>query len=172
VAGPRCAAVRLGVKRSTLQFRMQKLGISARALELPGGSLSPVAIGDPPPARSGALPSVRSPPSPCQETGVLPSPGHWHLGTSPRPAPPRPASRLPQPQVARHELRLHRRARGVHCLWVADVLTVLDAERTLLAAQDLPADSETLPATALVAVYKALGGGWDIAPEQAYSKAP
>jgi multidrug efflux pump len=55
---------------------------------------------------------------------------------------------------------------------VTDFLTVLDAERTLLAAQDLLADSETLTATALVAVYKALGGGWEIAPEQAYSKAP
>jgi multidrug efflux system outer membrane protein len=55
---------------------------------------------------------------------------------------------------------------------VADFLTVLDAERMLLAAQDLLADSETLTATALVGVYKALGGGWDIAPERAYAKAP
>ena len=31
VAGPPGAAVRLGMKRSTLQFRMQKLGISRRA---------------------------------------------------------------------------------------------------------------------------------------------
>jgi multidrug efflux system outer membrane protein len=54
--------------------------------------------------------------------------------------------------VARDERRLHRRARGVHCLGVADFLTVLDAERTLLAAQDRLADSETLTATALVAV--------------------
>ena len=30
VAGPHGAAVRLGLKRSTLQFRMQKLGISRR----------------------------------------------------------------------------------------------------------------------------------------------
>jgi outer membrane protein, multidrug efflux system len=60
----------------------------------------------------------------------------------------------------------------VHCLGVADVLTVLDAERTLLAAQDLLADSETLTATALVAVSKALGGGWDIAPDMADSRAP
>jgi multidrug efflux system outer membrane protein len=60
----------------------------------------------------------------------------------------------------------------VHCLGVADFLTVLDAERTLLAAQDLLADSETLTATALVAVYKALGGGWEMAPERADAKAP
>jgi NodT family efflux transporter outer membrane factor (OMF) lipoprotein len=43
---------------------------------------------------------------------------------------------------------------------VSDFLTVLDAERTLLQAQDQLAQSETSTATALVAVYKALGGGW------------
>jgi outer membrane protein, multidrug efflux system len=55
---------------------------------------------------------------------------------------------------------------------VADFLTVLDAERTLLEAQDRLAESETLTATALVAVYKALGGGWEIADERTYSKKP
>jgi multidrug efflux system outer membrane protein len=44
---------------------------------------------------------------------------------------------------------------------VADFLTVLDAERVLLDAQDRLADSETRTATALIAVYKALGGGWE-----------
>jgi len=44
---------------------------------------------------------------------------------------------------------------------VADFLTVLDAERTLLTAQDLLAASETRTATTLIAVYKALGGGWE-----------
>jgi multidrug efflux pump len=44
---------------------------------------------------------------------------------------------------------------------VTDFLTVLDAERTLLEAQDRLADSETRTATALIAVYKALGGGWE-----------
>jgi multidrug efflux system outer membrane protein len=63
-------------------------------------------------------------------------------------------------------------ARQRYQFGVTDFLTVLDAERTLLAAQDLLADSETLTATALVAVYKALGGEWEIAPERAYSKAP
>jgi NodT family efflux transporter outer membrane factor (OMF) lipoprotein len=43
---------------------------------------------------------------------------------------------------------------------VSDFLTVLDAERTLLQAQDQFAQSETNTATSLVAVYKALGGGW------------
>lgn len=45
---------------------------------------------------------------------------------------------------------------------VADFLTVLDAERRLLEVQDRLAQSETATATALVAVFKALGGGWQI----------
>ncbi len=45
---------------------------------------------------------------------------------------------------------------------LADFLTVLDAERTLLEAQDRLAESETRTATALIAVYKALGGGWEL----------
>ena len=44
----------------------------------------------------------------------------------------------------------------------ADFLSVLDAERTLLEAQDRLAASQTRTVTALVAVYKALGGGWEI----------
>ncbi|MSQ20091.1 MAG: hypothetical protein EXR39_11190 [Betaproteobacteria bacterium] len=43
---------------------------------------------------------------------------------------------------------------------VSDFLTVLDAERRLLQDQDQLAQSEMTTATALVAVYKALGGGW------------
>jgi multidrug efflux system outer membrane protein len=42
-----------------------------------------------------------------------------------------------------------------------DFLTVLDAERVLLEAQDQLAQTDTQTATALVAVYKALGGGWE-----------
>ncbi|MEO7403931.1 MAG: TolC family protein [Burkholderiales bacterium] len=42
----------------------------------------------------------------------------------------------------------------------SDFLAVLDAERRLLADQTALASSETSTATALVAVYKALGGGW------------
>ena len=42
-----------------------------------------------------------------------------------------------------------------------DFLTVLDAERVLLEAQDQLAQTQTQTATALVAVYKALGGGWE-----------
>jgi multidrug efflux system outer membrane protein len=41
-----------------------------------------------------------------------------------------------------------------------DFLTVLDAERTMLEAEDRLAASETETATALLSVYKALGGGF------------
>lgn len=48
---------------------------------------------------------------------------------------------------------------------IIDFLQVLDAERTLLEAEDRLAQSRTEVATTLVAVYKALGGGWqDIPP--------
>ncbi len=43
-----------------------------------------------------------------------------------------------------------------------DFLTVLDSERRLLEAQENLAQSETSTSTALVALYKALGGGWEI----------
>ncbi len=43
---------------------------------------------------------------------------------------------------------------------VADFLTVLDAERVQLQVEDSLAASETRTATALVAIFKALGGGW------------
>ena len=46
---------------------------------------------------------------------------------------------------------------------VDDFLTVLDAELRLLETQDLLADARTRSATALIAVYKALGGGWEVA---------
>ena len=49
---------------------------------------------------------------------------------------------------------------------VADFLTVLDAERVLFDAQDQLAQSHTRTFTALVAVYKALGGGWEIESKQ------
>lgn len=47
---------------------------------------------------------------------------------------------------------------------VSDFLTVIDANRAQLEAEDLLAASETRAATALVALYKALGGGWQVAP--------
>jgi NodT family efflux transporter outer membrane factor (OMF) lipoprotein len=44
---------------------------------------------------------------------------------------------------------------------VSDFLTVLDAERSLLASHQQLADSTTTVSANLVALYKALGGGWE-----------
>jgi outer membrane protein TolC len=51
-----------------------------------------------------------------------------------------------------------------------DFLSVLDAERSLYAADDKLAQSERDTALDLVALYKALGGGWQTEGE-ATSKA-
>jgi multidrug efflux system outer membrane protein len=64
-------------------------------------------------------------------------------------------------ESARASEKATRLARLRYQYGAADFLTVLDAERTLLQAQDQLAVSETATATALVAVYKALGGGWE-----------
>ena len=45
---------------------------------------------------------------------------------------------------------------------VADFLTVLVAESSLLAAQQQLASSTTTVSSNLVALYKALGGGWEV----------
>jgi outer membrane protein, multidrug efflux system len=51
-------------------------------------------------------------------------------------------------------------ARARFDVGVSDFLAVLDAERELLAARDRLAQAQTTAATSLVAVYKALAGGW------------
>lgn len=45
---------------------------------------------------------------------------------------------------------------------VAHFLPVLDAERTQFQVEAQLAQSQTRIATSLVAIYKALGGGWEI----------
>ena len=52
-----------------------------------------------------------------------------------------------------------------------DFLEVLDAERTQLQAEDQLAQSRTDTAASLIAVYKALGGGWEQAPLPRYTRA-
>ena len=47
---------------------------------------------------------------------------------------------------------------------IVDFLEVLDTERTQLEAEDALAESRADTATSLIAVYKALGGGWQQAP--------
>ena len=46
---------------------------------------------------------------------------------------------------------------------LVDFLTVLDAERQLYNSEDLLAQSEIAVTTNLIALYKALGGGWEVA---------
>jgi len=53
-----------------------------------------------------------------------------------------------------------------------DFLEVLDAERTALSAELLLSQSRTDAATSLIAVYKALGGGWDLRETQDRSPTP
>jgi outer membrane protein TolC len=48
---------------------------------------------------------------------------------------------------------------------LVDFLTVLDTQRNVLMAQDALAQSREAVATDLVALYKALGGGWRAATE-------
>jgi multidrug efflux system outer membrane protein len=52
---------------------------------------------------------------------------------------------------------------------MVDFLSVLDAERTELQAENALAQSRTAAATSLIAVYKALGGGWETAPLPRYT---
>lgn len=54
---------------------------------------------------------------------------------------------------------------------MVDFLSVLDAERTQLQAEDALARARTGAATSLIAVYKALGGGWETAPLPRYTEA-
>jgi len=53
-------------------------------------------------------------------------------------------------------------AQSRYALGVADFLTVLDTERNLLATQQQLAQSTATVSSNLVALYKALGGGWEI----------
>jgi multidrug efflux system outer membrane protein len=46
-----------------------------------------------------------------------------------------------------------------------DFLRLLDAERSVLQAEDEVATAETDLNTSVVTIYKALGGGWEAAPE-------
>jgi outer membrane protein TolC len=49
---------------------------------------------------------------------------------------------------------------------LSDFLSVLEAQRQQLAAEDNLAQSDTSVVTNFVALYKALGGGWEAVPQQ------
>ena len=49
---------------------------------------------------------------------------------------------------------------------LGDFLAVLDAQRQLYVNENLLAQSQTVVTTNLIALYKALGGGWESFPQQ------
>ncbi|HQN01631.1 MAG TPA: TolC family protein, partial [Candidatus Hydrogenedentes bacterium] len=63
-------------------------------------------------------------------------------------------------EVARNQKALDI-ANDLYKQGLVNFLNVLDAERTLFAAQDQRVQSEANVLTSLVALYKALGGGWE-----------
>jgi len=48
---------------------------------------------------------------------------------------------------------------------LTDFLNVIVAEQSLLSSQDALAQSNLAIATDLIALYKALGGGWEVKPQ-------
>ncbi|MNK38996.1 Outer membrane protein OprM precursor [compost metagenome] len=70
-------------------------------------------------------------------------------------------------QAAAHSGRAAELARLRYREGSTPYLTVLDAQRTLLRAQDAVAVAEAQSYTRLIALYKALGGGWEAPPEPA-----
>ena len=67
-------------------------------------------------------------------------------------------------QAAAHSGRATELARLRYREGSTPYLTVLDAQRTLLRAQDAVAVAEAESYTRLIALYKALGGGWQAQP--------
>jgi len=55
-------------------------------------------------------------------------------------------------------------ARSQYQVGLIDFATLLDAERSLLVSEDTRAGARAARATATIQLYKALGGGWDVAP--------
>lgn len=66
--------------------------------------------------------------------------------------------------AARESAEAARLARLRYEAGATDFLTVLDAERSLLTARDALVQAQQGSLGGLVAVYRALGGGWDVAP--------
>jgi outer membrane protein TolC len=57
-------------------------------------------------------------------------------------------------------------ANKLYAQGLTDFLTVLDTERQLYQAENALARSDAQVDTALIALYKALGGGWETAPDK------
>lgn len=67
-------------------------------------------------------------------------------------------------ELLRTSVGAHRRALDLamdrYTSGLENFLSVLDAQRALYAAEDALSESETTTVVALIAIYKALGGGW------------
>ncbi len=59
-------------------------------------------------------------------------------------------------------------ARSQYQVGLIDFATLLDAERSLLVSEDARAGALAARATATIQLYKALGGGWDVAPRRVH----
>ena len=70
-----------------------------------------------------------------------------------------------QAAVAQNQTALEL-SRELYTSGLGDFLAVLDAERQLYGSEDLLAQSQTAVTTNLIALYKALGGGWESFPQQ------
>jgi outer membrane protein TolC len=57
-------------------------------------------------------------------------------------------------------------SRELYTSGLGDFLAVLDAQRQLYGSEDLLAQSQTAVTTNLIALYKALGGGWESFPQR------
>jgi outer membrane protein TolC len=53
---------------------------------------------------------------------------------------------------------------------LTDFLSVLDAQRELYADEDQAVQSQTSVTTDVIALYRALGGGWNVGPVVAATK--
>ena len=70
-----------------------------------------------------------------------------------------------QAAVSQNQMALEL-SRELYTSGLGDFLAVLDAQRQLYGNEDLLAQSQTAVTTNLIALYKALGGGWESFPQQ------
>jgi len=82
------------------------------------------------------------------------------------------AQRIAQEEELRQAQRALNLAESRYRAGAETSLTLLDAQRTLYAAQDAAAQLRTLRLQAAVSLYKALGGGWQLTAREQQESAP
>ena len=73
-------------------------------------------------------------------------------------------------EAVRADARAAELARNLYAQGLTDFLTVLVAEQALYRSQDSLAQSQRDVALNLVALYKAVGGGWEVAGDSTYGQ--